>query len=309
METYFGRSISILSRSNDAVTLEKGTDEYGFTLQLTPEQAKSRQNCLAKQQTRTAKWIKFSDPIKLRDKSRKLKNRVRKGIPPVLRPSTWYYICGANMRREAAGRGYYENILQDHAGEHSKITALIDLDLPRTFPENAFISGPEGTAQLRRVLRAFSFHNTHIRYCQSMNYIAGILLLVLKDDEKAFWVLVVLIEDILYPNCHAETLEGCHVEQRTLKALLELKMPRLSQHFDELMCDLSCITTEWVLCLFTKSLPAETVCRVLDSILLEGSKVLFRISLAIFKMTSGMLMNAEHIGMSGGERGATLPLD
>ena len=54
----------------------------------------------------------------------------------------------------------------------------------------------EGQAALGRVLVAFSVHKPKIGYCQSMNYIAALLLVILeKNEENVFWVLVSLIDD------------------------------------------------------------------------------------------------------------------
>ena len=33
----------------------------------------------------------------------------------------------------------------------------------------------------------------------------------LQDEETAFWLMVVLLERLLYPNTYSETLEGCQV--------------------------------------------------------------------------------------------------
>ena len=69
-------------------------------------------------------------------------------------------------------------------------------DLARTFPGNAWVCTAEGRAVLRRVLLAFSVQNPRIGYCQSMNFLAAALLLALdRSEEKAFWVLVCLIDD------------------------------------------------------------------------------------------------------------------
>ena len=58
------------------------------------------------------------------------------------------------------------------------------------------MSTEEGQAALGRVLLAFSVHKPDIGYCQSMNYIAALLLLAMEEDEEAaFWVLVSLIDD------------------------------------------------------------------------------------------------------------------
>jgi hypothetical protein len=48
---------------------------------------------------------------------------------------------------------------------------------------------PGGQAALRRVLRAYSYYDREIGYCQGMNFIAGMFLTVMSEEE-AFWLLV-----------------------------------------------------------------------------------------------------------------------
>lgn len=69
-------------------------------------------------------------------------------------------------------------------------------DLPRTFPgANEWVASPDGQDMLRRVLLAYSMHNQKVGYCQSMNYVAAVLLLALdKKEEDAFWLLVAILE-------------------------------------------------------------------------------------------------------------------
>ena len=55
----------------------------------------------------------------------------------------------------------------------------------------------EASEKLQRILVAFSMHMPSIGYCQGMNYLAAMLLLVLKADEvNAFWVLVSLLGEV-----------------------------------------------------------------------------------------------------------------
>ena len=69
-------------------------------------------------------------------------------------------------------------------------------DLPRTFPHNSWVASDDGKSALRRVLLAFSVHKPEVGYCQSMNYVAAMLLLGMDlDEEKAFWAMVALIDD------------------------------------------------------------------------------------------------------------------
>ena len=48
---------------------------------------------------------------------------------------------------------------------------------------------PNGQAALRRVLRAYSYYDREVSYCQGMNFIAGMFLTVMSEEE-AFWLLV-----------------------------------------------------------------------------------------------------------------------
>jgi hypothetical protein len=53
-------------------------------------------------------------------------------------------------------------------------------DIPRTFPHHPWLETAEAQVSLRNVLLAFAAHNEKIGYCQSMNYVAGLLLLVME---------------------------------------------------------------------------------------------------------------------------------
>lgn len=61
---------------------------------------------------------------------------------------------------------------------------------------------------------------------QGMNFVAAMLLLVMKTEEEAFWMLAVLVENVLFDDCYSENLYGCHVEQRVFKDLFQKKLPR-----------------------------------------------------------------------------------
>jgi Rab-GTPase-TBC domain len=51
------------------------------------------------------------------------------------------------------------------------------------------LSAQGGQASLRRVLKAYSLYDREIGYCQGMNFIAG-MFLTLMSEEEAFWLLV-----------------------------------------------------------------------------------------------------------------------
>lgn len=70
-----------------------------------------------------------------------------------------------------------------------------------------------------------------VGYCQGLNSIVGLLLLATgRTPERAFWLLVALVERLLYPGTYGTSLVGYHVEMRTLDALISDKMPKLHAH-------------------------------------------------------------------------------
>ncbi|KAF9620456.1 hypothetical protein IFM89_012633 [Coptis chinensis] len=79
----------------------------------------------------------------------------------------------------------------------------------------------------------------------------------MKTEEEAFWMPAVLLENILVNDCYTDNLSGCHVEQRVFKDLLVKKCTRIAAHLEAMEFDVSLVTTEWFLCLFSKSLPSE----------------------------------------------------
>ncbi|XP_039049124.1 TBC1 domain family member 2A-like isoform X1 [Hibiscus syriacus] len=225
-----------------------------------------------------------------------LKKLIRKGIPPVLRPKVWFSLSGAAKKKSTAPESYYNDLLKAVEGVDTPATRQIDHDLPRTFPGHPWLDTVEGHAALRRVLVAYSFRDSDVGYCQGLNYVAALLLLVMKTEEDAFWMLAVLLENVLVNDCYTNNLSGCHVEQRVFKDLLAKKCPSIAAHLEALGFDVSLVTTEWFLCLFSKSLPSETTLRVWDVLFYEGAKVLFHVALAIFKMNEHELLLTHQVG-------------
>ncbi|KAJ0801737.1 putative Rab-GTPase-TBC domain, bacterial exopeptidase dimerization domain-containing protein [Helianthus annuus] len=43
---------------------------------------------------------------------------------------------------------------------------------------------------------------------QGLNYVAALLLLVMKTEEDAFWMLAVLLENVLVNDCYSNNLSG-----------------------------------------------------------------------------------------------------
>ena len=267
-------------------------------------------------------------PFRFPPKSDKIKRYVRKGVPAEFRGAAWYWYAGG-PHRQAMEPGLYWELLEQVA--HGKLgdndREHIERDLNRTFPDNVRFKpdpttisdvqagaggGGDGKSKqrrsaaepetdimraLRRVLQAFAVHNPNIGYCQSLNFIAGLLLLFLDEDEEKSFILLEIVTSVHLPGTHGVALEGANIDIAVLMSCIKDALPGVWAKLDDNGSSLtseptaqalrlptvSLCTTSWFMSLFVGTLPIESVLRVWDCLFFEGSKTLFRIALAIFK--------------------------
>jgi hypothetical protein len=145
---------------------------------------------------------------------KKVKKLIRCGIPSSFRGQIWW-VCsgGAEKMTKAPPEAQYGRLPQAPDGPHTPSAFDIEKDLHRTFPSNDNFTSEEGLAPLRRLLIAYSVRNPAVGYCQSMNFLAAVLLLHLTE-EQAFWVLAALIEDILPADYYSVSMLGSRVDQQ-----------------------------------------------------------------------------------------------
>jgi hypothetical protein len=252
-------------------------------------------------------------------KNSKVKRFIRKGIPPDWRGAAWFFYAGGPAHLVSNPGMYARLRARAEAGEVPEVDGeAIERDLHRTFPDNIHFK-PESDIQptepietpilcsLRRVLQAFAIHAPKIGYCQSLNFLAGLLLLLLRDstnaEEQAF-VLLDIITSKHLPGMHGVTLEGANIDLGVLMLCVRESLPAVweiigsdlsgpsqarpltprSSPLGPRLPPITLCLTPWFMTLFLSSLPIETCLRVWDVLFLEGSRTLFRIALAIFKL-------------------------
>ena len=265
---------------------------------------------LPTQERRTEKWTAYmreqglstDNPTKFPSRSTKTQRYIRKGIPPAWRGASWFHYAGgdAYLSRHPQLYNNLVHFTESKLGLYEKES--IERDLHRTFPDNvrfkpdpvcAEVTETPLLTSLRRVLSAFALHNSKIGYCQSLNFIAALLLLFLPE-EKAFWMLHIIT--MLYlPGTHEVSLEGANIDLWVLMVALKGTLPGVwakvgaagltdEEGKKSKLPPISLCTTSWFMSLFIGTLPIETVLRVWDVLFYEGSRTLFRVALTIFKI-------------------------
>ncbi|XP_058476980.1 growth hormone-regulated TBC protein 1-A-like isoform X2 [Solea solea] len=191
---------------------------------------------------------------------------------------------------------YYQSLL---AIEHDpKLKDTIDADIHRTFPDNVlFQSKAEPSLQkaLNNVLLAYGHHNKAVGYCQGMNFIAGYLILVTKDEEKSFWLMDALLGRIL-PDYYKPSMLGLKTDHEVLGELVKVKAPAIGQLMDQFPGIWTLVVSRWFICLYIDILPIETVLRIWDCLFYEGSKVIFRVALTLIVHHQPEILRARSLG-------------
>ncbi len=201
---------------------------------------------------RRRKWMAYlkdsglpaENPTQFPPPSIKTKRFIRKGVPPEWRGAAWFYYAGG-PGIIAKHPGKYDELLRRVGnGEAKEVDSeAIERDLHRTFPDNIkfkFSGGQPGmsdagseetkteepaiVSSLRRVLLAFSIYNPRTGYCQSLNFLAGLLLLFVETEEQCFWLLNVIAR-VFLPGTHEMSLEGSKIDLGVLMAALKESMP------------------------------------------------------------------------------------
>ncbi len=90
---------------------------------------------------------------------------VQVGLPNRLRGEMWETLSGSIYLR-FSNPGCYERLLEENKGRTTSSTDDIEKDLHRSLPEYAGYQSEAGINALRRVLRAYSFMNPELGYCQ-----------------------------------------------------------------------------------------------------------------------------------------------
>ncbi|KAF2712225.1 hypothetical protein K504DRAFT_197839 [Pleomassaria siparia CBS 279.74] len=273
---------------------------------------------------RRGKWVTLlekhglptTNPTQFPERSEKVRRYTRKGYPPEWRGAMWWFYSGGQYKiGQPEFAGLYSELLERvNNGELNKDDReAIERDLDRTFPDNIHFR-PDPTSEhpdideeprlikdLREVLSCFALNNPSIGYCQSLNFIAGLLLLFLKNDTERAFVMLTIITEYHLPGAHARSL--ANIEVNVLMMLIKDYLPKVWNSINDTdlvnngpgshahpdskfqrqpTVALSC--TSWFMSVFVGVLPIETVLRVWDAFLYEGPRALFRYALAIFKL-------------------------
>lgn len=222
--------------------------------------------------------------------NRKMKRFCRKGIPAEYRPVAWMTLTNAESRMKMSPNLYRDLLARsiDPALEET-----IRLDLHRTFPDNIHFRSSDDFETLQvplyNILKCIALKNPQVGYCQGLNFVTGLLLLIIKNEEKIFWLMDTLITEIL-PDFYNPNMKALKAEQELLGQIVKWKLPDVHDHLRILGVPWALIGTKWFICMYADVMPVETVLRIWDCVFYEGSKVLQRVAITLIALNKDKIL-------------------
>merc|ERR1711907_215547 len=237
----------------------------------------------------------------------------RAGIPAAYRRTVY------SLLSHPVSPGVYASYCSQAQGCDDEVMQQIDRDIHRTFTTHpSFQPGSQGVKSLRQILRALAMRFRYVGYCQGMNFVAALILVVtkygashdfssdltaiseeeaLRVEESAFWVMCGLVDSLLPEaffgsdrNGHLPQLHGLKNCLEVVTVLMESRKPQLVAHLKDLGLPPSVFAVRWLPCLFSGCLPAETCLRIWDLLLALGEQVLYQTVVALMEMHSTQLL-------------------
>ena len=133
----------------------------------------------------------------------------------------------------------------------NSVSELIAMDVQRSFHNLRHIVKPE---ILNNILKTYAFFNPEIEYCQGMNFVAGFLYLVFRDEQLSFKALMRVAEIFDMSLLYKKELPMLKLFFYQLDRLIAIQLPHLHQHFKDEQINSGIFASAWFITQFTNSL-------------------------------------------------------
>jgi len=171
-------------------------------------------------------------------------------------------------------------------------TTDIKEDLARTFPGHKMFEDEhgEGRAAMYRILKAYCLYEHVIGYCQGMNFIAGMLLIVGMQEEEAFWTLCSLMQSLKLSSYYEQGMPGIKQDTKILRRRLRAEMPEFMEKLNDFGIPVMLFTSNWFLSLYTDLENFSLVLAIWDHIFLNGRKGIIDVAFYIIEAFKDEIM-------------------
>eukprot|EP00210_Caulerpa_lentillifera_P008110 g7744.t1 len=181
------------------------------------------------------------------------------------RTELWMSILDEQENHSKASLEYYKLLEIDISINDVE---AIEKDLDRTFPNFELFTIRNGQQSMKSILHAYAAYDPEVGYCQGMNFLVGLLLFYLPQEEDAFEALVFLMHKRGFRDLYTTSMDKLHMH---LWQLGQLMPKSLTSHLESLGVLPVLFAPPWFMTCFAASFPIEIAARVLDAVFCNDS--------------------------------------
>ncbi|XP_070552767.1 TBC1 domain family member 1-like isoform X2 [Ptychodera flava] len=224
----------------------------------------------------------------------KLLKSVKAGVPRMKRGEIWKFLMHqhavANKAVFEPPPDTYEELLKQLTSHQHAIL----IDLGRTFPTHPYFATQLGPGQLSlfNLLKAYSLLDQEVGYCQGLSFVAGILLMHMKEDV-AFEVLKYMMFQLGIRGQYKPDMVFLQLQMYQLSRLLHDYYRPLHDHLEQHDIAPSLYAAPWFLTIFASQFPLGFVARVFDLVFLQGMEVVTKVALIILGSHSELILQCD----------------
>lgn len=211
----------------------------------------------------------------------RLKKSMKSGIPDRLRPAIWHFLT----KSQTLPSLYHK--LQGTADP--VVAENIRKDLARTFLNSTQFNQDS----LFNILQAYSLFDIEIGYCQGMSFVAGIFLLVMQEEEPAFWAFVFIMHTRGWREMYLNGTPKLNLLLEDLQVQVRNQLPAVYKKFKNNEVDMIMFSQHFVTLLGYKVKRRFTI-RIMDVLLSHEEEILTRILFKMLKFKEKKILTLEH---------------
>ena len=151
---------------------------------------------------------------------------------------------------------------------------------------------------MRRILTAVALEHPDVGYVQSMNFLAAFLLLHAKTEDAAFCLFRRLMSHprLALRKVYAPGLPLLVALAEALERLLDKHAPAAMRHLRSLRIDALLFAQNWIMCVFTFSMPFDIATSVWESFFEHGWATVLQVAVQLVRGCEPHLLRCDFEG-------------
>ena len=219
---------------------------------------------------------------------------LNKGVSDHWRGALWMKLLGIEQAIEVHSDDLYQKLLSFENREAEK---QIEKDVERTMSELGLWREDHqgGNNKMFNVLKAYANYDNEVGYVQGINYLAGILLFYISDEEKVFWSLLQLMQWRNWRTVYTQDFPKMREMTQFLQHRLEQDNPAVLAHLNN-----NCLVVEGTfsphfMTLFIYLAPIEISTRLFEVFILDGDLAMVRLILRMIDLKQSEILKRQDV--------------